>query len=95
METKAIKQQAFEARLEKLNAQITEMKAKADQASAEGKAQYYEQLQSLTEQHQTAQQKLDEFKASSEAAWESVSAGMETAIKDLQVAFDQAVAQFQ
>ncbi|MEO0456356.1 MAG: hypothetical protein AAF152_07190 [Cyanobacteria bacterium P01_A01_bin.114] len=94
METKQAYQKEAEARLEKLDAQMTEMRAKADQASAEVKAKYYEQLGMLAQRRETAKKQLDAFKASSEAAWENVKTGVDAAFSELQTAFDKAMSQF-
>lgn len=94
MDTKQAYQKEAEARLEKLDARMAEMRAKADQASAEVKAKYYEHLGTLAQRRETAKQQLDAFKASSGAAWENIRTGVDAAFSELQTAFDKAVAQF-
>lgn len=95
MTTKQVYQQEIEAKLDLLDAQIAEMQAKADLASAELKVRYQEQLRVLTERRKTAGQKLDELQQSSEAAWENMKVGVENAFGELKTAFDKAMAQFQ
>lgn len=95
MTTKQVYQKEIEAKLDLLDAQIAEMRAKTDLASAELKVRYQEQLRVLTERRETASQKLDELKHSSEAAWENMKVGVENAFGELKTAFDQAMAQFQ
>lgn len=95
MSTKQAYQKEIEAKLEALDAQIVTMQAKANQANAELKAKYQEQLRLLTERRETARLKLGELQQSSEAAWETMKAGVENAFSELQTAFDKAVTQFQ
>ena len=95
MSTKQAYQKEIEAKLEALDAQIATMQAKANQANAELKAKYQEQIRVLTERRETAQLKLGELKRSSEAAWETMKGGVESAFSELQTAFDKAVTQFQ
>lgn len=95
MTTKQVYQKEIEAKLDLLDAQIAEMRAKADLASAELKVQYQEQLRMLTERRKTAGQKLNELQQSSEAAWENMKVGVESAFGELKTAFDKAMAQFQ
>lgn len=95
MSSKQIYQKEIEARLEALDAQMVKMQAKADQANAELRANYQEQLRLLAERRETTRLKLNELKQSSEAAWETMKDGVESAFGELQSAFDKAVAQFQ
>ncbi|MGD1951594.1 MAG: hypothetical protein ACFB14_18405 [Leptolyngbyaceae cyanobacterium] len=94
MSTKQAYQQKIEAKLETLDAQIVKMQAKAGQANAELNAKYQEQLRLLTERRETARLKLEEFKQSSGAAWETMQSGVESAFTELQKSFDKAAAQF-
>ena len=94
MSSKEIYQKEIEAKLESLDAQMVKLQAKAEQSNAELKAKYQEQLRLLTERRETARIKLDELKRSSEAAWETMKGGVESAFNELQKSFDQAVAQF-
>ena len=95
MSTKQIYQKEIETKLESLDAQIVKMQAKAKQANAELNANYQEQLRLLTERREAARLKLEELKHSSEAAWETMKGGVESAFSELQTAFDKAVTQFQ
>ena len=95
MSTKQIYQKEIEAKLESLDAQIVKMQAKAEQANAELKAKYQEQLRLLTERRETARLKLEELKQSSETAWKTMKSGVESAFFELQTAFDKAVTEFQ
>ena len=95
MSTKQAYQREIEAKLESLDAQIVKLQAKAEQANAELKAKYQEQLRLLIERRETARLRLGELKRSSETAWETMKTGVDSAFSELQKAFDKAIAQFQ
>lgn len=95
MNSKQIYQKEIETKLETLDAQMVKMQAKAEQANAELKAKYQEQLRLLTERRETTRLKLEELKQSGEAAWETMKDGVESAFSELQSAFDKALSQFQ
>lgn len=95
MSSKQLRQQALDAKLDKIDAQIAEVRAKADQAKAKTKAQYYEHLHTLSERRDAAKQAMAEFAAASESAWVSLSNGVSAAIDDLQLALDRSLEQFQ
>lgn len=95
MNTKQAYQKEIEAKLEALDAKMTTMKAKADQANAELKAEYQAQLRLLSERRDTVQLKLKELTQSSEAAWETMRGGVDDAFGELRSAFEKAVGQFQ
>jgi chromosome segregation ATPase len=88
-------QRKVEAQLEKLNAQINEYKAKADQAQADAKVRYYDQLEELQTKRDAAQAKLSELQQASESAWDEIRRGFENAWTELTTSFDLAVRQFE
>ena len=94
MSTKQLYQKEIEGKLEALDAQMAEMQAKVDKASADLKVQYYEQLRTLSERRETVQLKLQKLNQSGEAAWETMKGGVENAYGELKQAFDKAVSQF-
>jgi uncharacterized coiled-coil DUF342 family protein len=94
MGMKQVYQQKMDARLREWQAKIDELKARADQAGAEQKLEYYEQIESLRARQQKAREQLDELRSAGEDAWEDVKAGVELAWQDLQDAFQRAAAKF-
>jgi len=88
-------QRKVEAQWEKVNAQINEYKAKVDQAQADAKVQYYNQIEELQTKRDAAQAKLDELQRASESAWDEMRRGFENAWTELTTAFDSAVQQFE
>jgi hypothetical protein len=87
-------QEKMDARLREWQAKIDELKARADQAGAEQKMAYYEQIESLRARQQKAQAQLNELRSAGEDAWEDVKAGVELAWQDLQEAFGRASEKF-
>lgn len=82
------------AKLKKWQAKIDMLKAKADQAEAEQKIKYYEQIESLRTKQQHVHEKLDELRSASEGACEEVKAGVEVAWEDLRMSVERAVEKF-
>lgn len=79
MGTKAAYQDKIQSELREWQAKIEALKAKADQAEAQQKIKYYQQLDSLNTKQQQVQAKLDELRSASEGAWEETKAGVDSA----------------
>jgi SMC interacting uncharacterized protein involved in chromosome segregation len=79
------------AELDKLNAQINELKAKGKQAEADTRIQYNSLMQELQTKQAATENKLRELQAASEDAWGDIQSGFESAWIDLQTAFKSAV----
>lgn len=87
-------QERVRAEMDKLDAQITELRAKADQAKADARIEYNNQLENLRTKQAAAEQKLKELQNTSESAWSDIQAGFENAWNELQAAFDRAASKF-
>lgn len=83
-----------EAELKEWDAKILQLEAKAEQAQAQVKIQYYEQLELLRTKQTSVREKLHELKQSSGAAWESVKIGLDNAWHDLKGGLTSAAAKF-
>ena len=83
-----------EAELKEWDAKILQLEAKAEQAQAQVKILYYEQLEALRTKRTTVREKLHELTLSSGAAWESVKIGLENAWHDLKGGLTSAAAKF-
>ena len=84
-----------EAKLKEWDAEILKLEAKAEQAQAQVKIQYYEQLESLRTKQTTVREKLHELKQASGAAWETVKIGLEKAWYEMKGGLNNAAAKFQ
>ena len=76
------------------NAEISKLKAKADDARADAQLEYYKQIEELREQQQDAQAKLNELREAGEDAWEDLKAGIDNAWSSLGEAFKSAASRF-
>jgi chromosome segregation ATPase len=94
MELKDAYQDKMNARLREWQAKIDALKARADQAEAEKKIQYYEEIETLRTKQQKVQQKLEELRSAGAGAWEEVKAGAEEAWTDLEDAVRRAADKF-
>ncbi len=72
MSEKESYRQKIRARLDEWNAEIDKFEAKADQASADARLEYYEQLKKLRALEAEARDKLDELADAGEDAWENL-----------------------
>jgi hypothetical protein len=72
----------------------TKLRAKSDQAGAEGCAKFDEQLKSMRASRDAANKKLHEMRAASEAAWQHMQAGVDAAWTTMKNALDKASSQF-
>jgi predicted ATP-binding protein involved in virulence len=92
------KRKAFEekldAQIKEWTAQIALFKAKADNARAEAKVEYYKTIESLQHKRDAAKKKLHELKESGDEAWDGLKAGAEKAWDEVKKAFHAAAAKF-
>ena len=81
--------------LKKIEAQIKEWSAKIDELKEKGvKGKYDEIMENLIAKRETAQNKLQELKKSSDEAWVDIKVGLENARDELKEALEKAVSQF-
>ena len=67
----------MELQLDKLNAQMGELEAKAQEAKEDARKNYKEEMGKLGQKTKLAMAKLDELKSASEDSWETLVADME------------------
>jgi hypothetical protein len=87
-------QDKIEAQLKEWQARIDVLKAQAEKAAADEKAEYYADVEALRARQQEVRKKLDELRAASEEAWEDVRTGVETAWSDMKHAVERAADKF-
>jgi hypothetical protein len=63
--------------LDELNASMTQLEAKAQEAREDVRAAYHEEMAKLRHQSQLAVAKLEEIKLSSEDGWEAIALEMD------------------
>ncbi|MEJ2469867.1 MAG: coiled coil domain-containing protein [Desulfuromonadales bacterium] len=95
MSKKQAYEEKFKAQLNELNAKIDVLKAKAEQAEASAKADYYETIEDLEKKRSAAKGKLQELQHASDDAWEDLKDGMEASWSSFAAAVKSAVSRFQ
>lgn len=84
----------LKARLDKLDNELGQLEARAQQAKADTQARYQEQLMSLRSKRDQAKQKYTELQGAGENAWEHLKLGAEEAWSALKAALDKARSEF-
>jgi hypothetical protein len=92
MDKKEAYQEKVIAQLRESEANIARLQAKADQAQAEAKIEYYVKIEELRAKRDLAQQRLEELREAGDEAWEDLKAGIENAWDDLRTATQNALA---
>ncbi len=82
------------AQLDRWNAEIDVLAAKARVAEAEARADFEEQLEDLRRERDKARQKLEALDAASEGAWQDLKNGVEQAWDSVTQAVHSATSRF-
>ena len=94
MENKEAYRKKLEAQMREWSAKIDLLKARADQAEAEAKIEYRNRIEDLRKKRAVLQEKLNELKKASDAAWKDIKVGTERAATDLRDALQSAFSKF-
>ena len=94
MEGRKAYEEKLDAQLNEWNAQITLLKAKAENAKADAKIDYYKSIEALEHKQGEAKAKLQELKTASDEAWEAVKAGAEKSWAEVKTAYHDAASKF-
>jgi hypothetical protein len=84
----------MESQIRKWDAEVDLLRARTDKMSAEARIKYQEQLMAMRANRDAANQKLQEMRTASEAAWQNLQAGMDTAWASMKSALEKASSQF-
>jgi DNA repair ATPase RecN len=76
------------------NADLNKLQARADQASAEARIKYQQQIEDLQEKRQELEGKMAQLRGAGEGAWEDVKSGMEIAWSSMSEALSSALQRF-
>jgi chromosome segregation ATPase len=87
-------EEKLDAQLKEYNAQIALLKAKAENAKADAKIDYYKSVEALEHKQDEARTKLQELKTSSDEAWDDVKAGAEKIWSEVKTAYHDAASRF-
>lgn len=83
------------AQLNQYDAQLAEMKAKADQLAASAQVEYHSLMEEVLVKRDAMQAQLTKLQRSGESAWEEIQNGLEKAGHELQTSFEAALGKFQ
>jgi len=87
-------EEKLDAQLKEWNAQIALLKAKAENAEADAKIDYYKTIDALEHKQNNAEANLQELKTAANEAWEAVKAGAEKAWAEVKIAYHDAASKF-
>jgi DNA repair ATPase RecN len=76
------------------NADLNKLQARADQASAEARIKYQQQIEDLQEKRQELEGKMAQLRGAGEGAWEDVKSGTEIAWSSMSEALSSALQRF-
>jgi predicted nuclease with TOPRIM domain len=86
--------QTLEHQLKERDAEIVELKAKANKATVDSKTELFKQIDELHQKTETARDKLKQLQAAEDGAWDDMKTGVEKSWKELKSAFSIASARF-
>lgn len=87
-------QKEIKAKLDKYQEEINKMAVQSREMTEDAKAALDQRLQVLLDKKEVAQKKLDELRGASGKAWEDLKNGMDAAMDDLKMAFEDASSHF-
>ena len=87
-------EEKLDAQLKEWSAQIALLKAKADNAKADAKIEYYKTIEALQRKQNDARTKLQELKAAGDEAWGDIKMGAEKVWAEVKAAYHDASSRF-
>jgi hypothetical protein len=87
-------EEKIEAQLKEWSAQLALLKAKADNAKADAKIEYYKTIDILKHKQDDAAAKLRELKTAGDDAWEDIKTGAEKVWAEVKTAYHGASSRF-
>ncbi len=87
-------EEKLDSQLKEWNAQITLLKAKAKNAKADAKIDYYKTIETLESKYDKAKTKLQELKTAGDDAWVAVRTGAEKVWTEVKTAYHDAASSF-
>jgi predicted ATP-binding protein involved in virulence len=88
-------EEKLDAQLREWNAQIVLLNAKAQNAKADAKIEYYKTIEALQHKKDEAGTRLNKLKTAGDGAWEDLKTGAEKAWDEVRAAFHNAASKFQ
>lgn len=94
MEEQQAYKEKLKAKIDEWDAKIKEMRAKADQAQAESKIEYQQQVDQMETKREKLSDQLEQIKQAGGEAWKDIAAGADRALDELRESFEKAKAKF-
>jgi len=94
MEDKKSYLQKMADQLKRWDAEIVELKAKADKAKTESRSELRSQIDELGAKKEAAQDKLKQLQEAGDESWDEVKAGLERSWTEFKGSFSKASAKF-
>ena len=94
-ETRDAYVQKLKAKIDEWNADIDKLTAKAEQAEADAKIIYQQQLEELRTKRQDLEGKIEELQSAGESAWEELKQGVESSWESWKNSFSEAKTAFE
>jgi len=80
----------IKASIDEWNAEIDRLEARAEQAEAEARIEYHDEIQELKNYRDDARKRLSRLEQAGEGAWEDMKAGVEMAFEAMSQAVNSA-----
>lgn len=87
--------QRLKAKMDEWNAEIAKLSAKVDQAKAESKIKYYDQLEDLRAKRRDIQDKIAGIEQAGEGAWEGLKQGLENSWEAFKTSMTKTMSEFE
>lgn len=94
-ETRDAYVQKLKAKIDEWNADIDKLTAKADQAEADAKIKYHQELEALRAKRQDLEEKIANLQNAGESAWEELKQGVESSWEVWKASFSRAKTAFE
>ena len=91
---KQVYQAKVDAKLYDLDRRIDALQEKVDKQAKAGRKQLERQMSELRRKRQVTHRELDEFENSSLEAWQQMKVGLNSAVQDLESAYEKAASHF-
>lgn len=94
MDKRDVYEKKMKEKLDQWRDRIDELKVKADQAEAEAKIEYHQQIDKLRAMQRASEEKMRKLRTAGDDAWEDLKAGMDMAWESLGEAVRSAASRF-
>lgn len=92
------KKEAYEkklrAQLDEWRAEIDKFQARVDKARADAEIDYQQELEELRDRQRDMEDRLEEMRGAGEGAWDDIRQGADRAWRNMESAFESALARF-